>query len=575
MSKEEEAHVPSTSNVSMDSLQTQEQETIESEEGERILASDDDKKSTKLARSAIQESVAQSEKYNKKNVLRRRTQINSLPEPEDILMEDNRELNTPVSCVITNADGFTDSSVVDSKIKGRRKSTGTSEHRIKKPSKKATKIRTTHIDAKPGDYFYVRLKGYPLWPAIVCDETMLPSTLLKSRPVSAARVDGTYREDFTDGGPKAKDRSFPVMYLLTNEFGWIPNYDLLEIDFEEIANSTTTLRKDLTMARKLAAEKHDLNYFKDILRSFTEAREAERMEDEKIKNEKQIEKMKKKDIVTQKKTPKSSRKSKVTSNESTKEDEDASEAQLNVEAKEPRAGISKTRSKRPAEEILEEPPRKRTTIKLNTKTTIGNQTPSISKASDLKKQNPEKPTKPEKSGKPKKLKIPTNTVIKISKEPELSLEEKRIKKEKEILFLRHKLQKGLLTKDQELKIEEMKLMSEFIDKLEAYVDLEVSIIRQTKINKVLKAILKLHNIPMEEKYQFKLRSQKLLDEWNKLLANDTEHANTSVPILTNINENSESEAKTLILNEFEATPTGPEPENLKTIVHKEAAPNID
>lgn len=575
MSKEEEAHVPSTSNVSLDSLQTQRQETIESEEVEGTLASDDDKRSTKLVRSASQESIAQSEKYNKKNILRRRTQTNSLPEPEDILMEDNKELNTSVSCVVTNAEGITDSSVVDSKTKSRRKSSGTSDHRIKKPNKKATKIRTTHIDAKPGDYFYVRLKGYPLWPAIVCDETMLPSTLLKSRPVSAARVDGTYREDFTDGGPKAKDRSFPVMYLSTNEFGWIPNYDLLEIDFEEIANSNTTLRKDLTMARKLAAEKHDLNYFKDILRSFTEAREAERLEDEKIKNEKQIEKIKKKDNVTQKKTPKSSRKSKATSNESIIEDEDASEAQLNVEAKEPRVGISKTISKRPAEEVLEEPPRKRTTIKLNTKTTIGKQTPSISKVSDLKKQNTEKPIKPEKSGKPKKLKIPTNNVIKIPREPELSLEEKRIKKEKEILFLRHKLQKGLLTKDQELKIEEMKLMSEFIDKLEAYVDLEVSIIRQTKINKVLKAILKLHNIPMEEKYQFKLRSQKLLDEWNKLLANDTENANTPVTILKNINVKSESEANNLILNETGATPIDQGSENLKTEVHKEAAPDVD
>jgi hypothetical protein len=89
-----------------------------------------------------------------------------------------------------------------------------------------------------------------------------------------------------------------------------------------------------------------------------------------------------------------------------------------------------------------------------------------------------------------------------------------------VLFLRHKLQKGLLTRDQEPKEDEMKLMSDYITKLEAFPDLEVSIIRSTKINKVLKAILKLDSIPKEDEFQFKPRSQSLLDKWNKLLAVD-------------------------------------------------------
>ena len=63
-------------------------------------------------------------------------------------------------------------------------------------------------------------------------------------------------------------------------------------------------------------------------------------------------------------------------------------------------------------------------------------------------------------------------------------------------------------------------MSEFVHKLEGYADLEVSIIRATKINKVLKAILKVQNIPKEDEFQFKPRSQSLLDKWNKLLASE-------------------------------------------------------
>ncbi|KAG4217326.1 hypothetical protein PC116_g34193, partial [Phytophthora cactorum] len=106
------------------------------------------------------------------------------------------------------------------------------------------------------------------------------------------------------------------------------------------------------------------------------------------------------------------------------------------------------------------------------------------------------------------------------KEPELSPEERHVRKEKEILFLRHRLQKGLLIRDQEPKEEEMRSMSEFLAKLETFPDLEVSIIRATKINKVLKAILKLDTIPKEEEYEFKPRSQTLLNKWNKLLATD-------------------------------------------------------
>lgn len=98
-----------------------------------------------------------------------------------------------------------------------------------------------------------------------------------------------------------------------------------------------------------------------------------------------------------------------------------------------------------------------------------------------------------------------------------------------MLFLRHKLQKGLLTRDQEPKPEEMKVMSEFLTKLEAFPDLEVSIIRATKINKVLKAILKLENIPKEEEFKFKPRSQTLLDKWNKLLASEQQAASASAP----------------------------------------------
>lgn len=63
-------------------------------------------------------------------------------------------------------------------------------------------------------------------------------------------------------------------------------------------------------------------------------------------------------------------------------------------------------------------------------------------------------------------------------------------------------------------------MSDFLKELEGYPDLEGSIIRTTKINKVLKAMIKLPSIPLDEKFKFKDRSHALLQKWNEILASD-------------------------------------------------------
>lgn len=128
-------------------------------------------------------------------------------------------------------------------------------------------------------------------------------------------------------------------------------------------------------------------------------------------------------------------------------------------------------------------------------------------------------------------------------EPEVDPETKRKNKEKEVLFLRHKLQKGLLTRDQQPKEEEMKMMSEYITKLEGYADLEVSIIRVTKINKVLKGILKLESIPKEEEFKFKERSSELLGKWNKILEKDTPNQANGTAAKEEVNGDAKAEQK--------------------------------
>ncbi len=120
---------------------------------------------------------------------------------------------------IESATASADADNAGDKSKARRKSSAVPDHLKggKKLNKKPSKAKILHLDAKPGQHFFAKLKGFPPWPVIVCEENMLPPNMLSTRPVTAARPDGTYREDFADGGKRVADRTFPVMYLHTNE----------------------------------------------------------------------------------------------------------------------------------------------------------------------------------------------------------------------------------------------------------------------------------------------------------------------------------------------------------------------
>lgn len=77
-------------------------------------------------------------------------------------------------------------------------------------------------------------------------------------------------------------------------------------------------------------------------------------------------------------------------------------------------------------------------------------------------------------------------------------------------------------------------MADYLKQLEQHEDLEADIIKKTKVHKVLKAIIKLDNIPKEEVHNFKSRSTELLNKWNGALATaDGESAEKTTPAATN------------------------------------------
>ncbi|PKS06632.1 hypothetical protein jhhlp_007382 [Lomentospora prolificans] len=367
--------------------------------------------------------------------------------------------------------------VADDKTKAaRRKSTGAAEKGGKKLNKKQSKARITNLNAQPGDLYLVKLKGFPPWPAVICDEAMLPQRLLTTRPVTAKRADGTYREDFADGGKRVNDRTFPVMYLYTNEFGWVPNTSLQELSPEQASEAINDkMRKDLQSAYELASEGHDLDYYKDVLQQFQEELVA-------------------------KEEAKKTKKSKAAAADS-----------MDIDDVEDATPAKKTK-KRKAEDETATPQRtdsvKKPKIKLlnsAAKASNGATTPKTSKEQATSKVSKAK-TKSKAPEEPKK--------------PELSPKERHERRVKEVLYLRHKLQKGFFPRDSEIKEEEMQAMSEFFTRLEKFTEMEASILKATRIHKVPKAILRMEAIPKDEEFNFKSRSQGLLDQWNKLLAAD-------------------------------------------------------
>lgn len=134
--------------------------------------------------------------------------------------------------------------------------------------------------------------------------------------------------------------------------------------------------------------------------------------------------------------------------------------------------------------------------------------------SDTPADSASKPKKEKKPKTPKEEKPKEEAPKPVVKE---TPEEAHEKMQKTILFLRHRLQKGFLSRDKPPEESEMPGMHEHMKTLENYNDLDGSIIKSTKINKVLKAIIKLGAIPREAEFSFKKRSQDILTSWGKQL----------------------------------------------------------
>ncbi|KAJ5591794.1 uncharacterized protein N7459_002163 [Penicillium hispanicum] len=381
--------------------------------------------------------------------------------------------------------------------KDRRRSSGVND---KKLNRKKSQTRMTNIHAKPGEYYLARLRSYAPWPAIICDEEMLPQSLLDSRPVTAMQKDGTYREEYAEEGKRAHERTFPVMFFQTNEFAWIVNSQLTPLDPAECKDvSEKNKSKQLIGAYKVAAEAHDLQYFKNLLSDHQAALQQEIEEQE-------AEEAAKAAAKAEKEAKKGNRKSKGAETDVDMEDAEESKKSKTTK-KRKKTAEADGEAEKPSKTPKTAPKLKLTSPKAPA-TENGKKTPASKAKKATTKKGKAAASEDETAAEPKEP------------EKQVDPEELKKKKEKEVLFLRHKLQKGFISRDQPPKEDEMATMATYFDKLEKHADLEVSIIRSTKINKVLKMIVKLNSIPRDEEFNFRHRSVSILSSWKAILDSD-------------------------------------------------------
>ncbi|KAK5695185.1 hypothetical protein LTR97_008691 [Elasticomyces elasticus] len=406
-------------------------------------------------------------------------------------------------------DNAADATPGTGKKEKRKSISGVPEHKSKKLNKKKSMV-SLNLECKPGEFYWARLKGYPPWPAIICDEQMLPESLLASRPVSTARPDGSLRDDFKAGGKNAKERTFPIMFLSTNEFSWMINTALTPLEPKECLDlPKSKMTKALKDAYKLGSENHPIDYYKNLLNIWQEdeqriakeraeydAEQARLAEERKAQEAEEADKEESEEAKDKKKK-KAPRKSKGG-------DED-------VEMEDVEAPKSSKKRKKAADSDGEHGQAKKT--------------PKVTKLNGPKTPNGDASTKKSTSKPKKKVTAPRDEAEEETK-PQMTEAEKLAQREKAVLYLRHRLQKGFLSRDQAPQESEMQTMADFFTQLENYDNLEPSIIRTTKIHKVLKAIVKLSSIPKDEDFNFKKRSAALLEVWNKRMEADGESGAT-------------------------------------------------
>ena len=327
-----------------------------------------------------------------------------------------------------------------------------SAKKLQKPPKQSVDPKDVEI----GKCLLIVLGKYPPWPAMVVPESRADQRTLKQKHKG--------------------EHCVLVQYLPTREFQWARKREIYSKLDAEMAQkylddpNINTKGKDLQEGYKLVADNVKIDWF-----GIGNGKDVEMQEDEDEEEEEEEE-----------------------------EGEDDGEKDDEIKAEEAKESPKKLSKLKRKASVVKASPKKKSKPSSSV-----NGSPLVSKSQ-------EKPT----------LKIKQTS----SSKPQASAAEKDAKRKqeqydqhkKEVLYLRHRLQKALKlgTKEGEKSgppsAEEMPGIKEQIAKLQNYSDVDVEILKNTKIHKVLKRALNL-DLPLEEELGVKALCSKILDLWKDII----------------------------------------------------------
>ncbi|KAK9330875.1 hypothetical protein V1520DRAFT_369183 [Lipomyces starkeyi] len=388
------------------------------------------------------------------------------PAAEESASEKSKEpaVNESTSQQPTTKKSITEEATVEPE--GQAEAAAEPEQPVKKVAKKKSPSKSVSTPTKasylPGAVVLAKLKGFPPWPAMVLADAFLPPHILKLKPKAFTGTPGSARIKRKGSSVEEEDASlpsiFPVRFFNDDNYMWASRSDLKPLSSEQAQKYVDAVSDKPSKKDKSLVSAYKVAIDPPTLEKFAHGNSVHASEEEE-EEDVEMEEAEDEGSVTEKK----SKKRKIAKGG----DEDA-------EAHTPATKRKKRESKANG---------------------------SAKKANGDAAKEKKTPKKTPSSGK---------------KTSAASLRESLEERTKQVLYVRHKLQKAFLTRDKPPAEEEMDTMDKFFTKLENFQGLEISIIRNTKINKVLKGIHKLTEIPLDEKFKFRERSKKMLELWNHM-----------------------------------------------------------
>ncbi|RPB00828.1 hypothetical protein L873DRAFT_1678875 [Choiromyces venosus 120613-1] len=395
---------------------------------------------------------------------------------------------------------------------------------LKGKTPRSTKKAAVDVDYQPGMNVLAKMRTFPPWPAIILSDELLPEALLKTKPSGKSGKKG---EASAPAAPAAPT-SWPVMFMGTNEYSWMSVSNLEPLDDEKLASAPKS-SKSKPLQEAWAVALGGLNL--DDVKSYQDAVEMEvdepsvegeavEPEEEGVEAEGTSEvdddlEAEEVDDESEEEAPKQKKSAKKTPNKKRKKSDSVSDDEDDALPDKPAKTPKKTAPAKTPRKAQAKTPQTAKATKTPSNGTAKSKASGKSAKKGQAKDDKKSPAPRKKATKSadRVVDSDTDSAPKSSGKKGGNAE----KRTKEILYLRHRMQRGFLSKGKVPSIDDMPAMDKYFSVLEGHTDIDFDAIRTTKINKVLKAIVKLDNIPKEEEFRFRKRAIALLEIWEKIL----------------------------------------------------------